>query len=353
MGLMGGSLAAALKAKGFEGTVHGISSPQSLARAEEAGLIDEGFTHDAFSHALDGADLVVLASPIHTIIENLSKLAPVAQPGTVVTDVGSTKSAISRHANEVLGEGLTFIGGHPMAGSEVSGVAAADAYLYENAVWVLTPTEESPEVERLTSLAQMTGARVVITEPDRHDRIAARISHLPQTLAIALMNLSGTWNDDDDLTLRLAAGGFRDLTRIASSPWEMWSDIYETNREAILDALDAFLLEVGKIRESVAEGALADLFEQANRLRLSVPKDTKGFMRPLKDVMVVVQDEPGVLSRITGSLAEHAINIRDIEVLKVREGEGGTMRLAFDSRELAESAVRHLADVGFRAWVRE
>ena len=156
--------------------------------------------------------------PIHTIIENLSKLASVARPGTVVTDVGSTKSAITRHAHQVLGDGLTFIGGHPMAGSEVSGVAAADAYLYENAVWVLTPTEESPEVERLASLAQMVGARVVITDPERHDRIAARISHLPQTLAIALMNLSGSWNDDDDLTLRLAAGGFRDLTRIASSP---------------------------------------------------------------------------------------------------------------------------------------
>ncbi len=356
---MGGSLAAALRSRDFEGSLIGISSAGSVGKARDAGLIDEGHTHEQFAEGVEGADLVVLASPIGSIIQNLDALAPVLAPGTVVTDVGSTKSAICDHAVRVLPAEVRFVGSHPMAGSEAKGIGAADAFLYENAVWVLTPAkgdEETGAVKALTALAERIGAKVVITDPGSHDRIAARISHLPQTLAVTLMNRTGVWNEEDDLTLRLAAGGFRDLTRIASSPWEMWSDIYATNRGAILDALDGFMQELRSIREIVEAGdeaRLEEVFKKANTTRLSVPRDTKGFVRPLCDIMVVVRDEPGVLSRIAGTLAPHDINIRDIEVLKVREGEGGTMRLAFDGEPAAREAVHHLKEEGFRAWVRE
>ncbi|MFO7767542.1 MAG: prephenate dehydrogenase [bacterium] len=359
LGLMGGSLAAALRSRDFEGVVVGISSQDSVSRAVRADLIDEGYPHAEFTRGVEGADLVVLASPIDSIIQNLNALAPVLPRGTVVTDVGSTKSAICSHARGTLPEGVLFVGSHPMAGSESKGIGAADALLYENAVWVLTPEkgqEESEAVESLSALAERVGAKVVVTDPVSHDRIASRISHLPQTLAVVLMNSAGDWNEEDDLTLRLAAGGFRDLTRIASSPWGMWADVYSTNRSAILDALDAFMGGLTRIREAVAsEGdeMLEEEFQRANALRLSVPRDTKGFVRPLCDIMVVVRDEPGVLSRIAGSLVPHDINIRDIEVLKVREGEGGTMRLAFDGEQTARDAVRHLKEEGFRAWVRE
>jgi len=374
LGLMGGSLAAALKARGYGGKITGISSTSSVSRATEAGFVDDGYPHDEYEAGVANADLVILASPINTILCNLEKLGPVLQPGTVVTDVGSTKAAIVQHARAVLGDEVTFIGGHPMAGSESQGITAADAYLYENAVWVLTPDskgasggsglkeaprertgngDQSDALSRLMALAEFVGAKVVVTDPVRHDRIAARISHLPQTLAIALMNLAGDWHEEDDLTLRLAAGGFRDLTRIASSPFEMWSDIYNTNRDGVLEAVDDMIERLQELRADVAGDRLSDLFERANRLRLNVPHDTKGFLRPLQDVMVVVQDEPGVLSRIAGTLSTHSINIRDIEVLKVRVGEGGTMRLAFDSLKEAEAAVGLLAQEGFQAWVRE
>ncbi len=371
LGLMGGSLAAALKAREYGGRITGISSPSSISRAIEAGFVDETYSHDEFESGVADADLIVLASPIDIILSNLEILGPAVSAGAVVTDVGSTKDTIMQRARAALGEEVTFIGGHPMAGSESKGIAAADAYLYENAVWVLTPdsyqedgqrtvaerstedAEHSNGLSRLTALAEFVGAKVVVTDPVRHDRIAARISHLPQTLAIALMNLSGDWNEDDDLTLRLAAGGFRDLTRIASSPFEMWSDIYSTNRDGILEAVDSMIESLQGVREAVAEGGLSELFERANRLRLNVPHDTKGFLRPLQDVMVVVQDEPGVLSRIATALSAQSINIRDIEVLKVRVGEGGTMRLAFDGLKEAEAAVGFLAQEGFQAWVRE
>ncbi len=352
LGLMGGSLAAALKVKGFTGRIVGISSPASIRQALESGFVDAGFRHEEFRAGVEGADLVILASPIHTIMDNLSLLAPVLNEGTVVTDIGSTKTAIMNHAHKVLPSGVEFIGGHPMAGSEESGIEAADAYIYENAVWVLTPPPESRSLNRLMTLLEKLGSKVVVVDPCAHDRIAARISHMPQVVAVSLMNAVGSWNDTEDLTLRLAAGGFRDMTRIAASPFEMWSDILDTNRDAVLEALDSLINDLQKTREAYSDGALKPLFERANRLRLSVPRDTRGFAYPLQDVMVVVRDEPGVLSRISTCLSNNSINIRDIEVLKVRLGDGGTMRLAFSTSEEAHSAVRLLSNEGFRSWVK-
>ncbi len=353
LGLMGGSLAAALKAKGYAGTITGISSPDSLRKARDAGFIDHGYPHDRFDEGTRGANLIVLASPISTILENLDRLGDCVEDGAVVTDVGSTKSAVVEKAAGVLPDSVEFIGGHPMAGSEAKGISAADAYLYENAVWVLTPDRESDSTGELAALAESVGSKVVITDPYTHDLIAARISHLPQLLATTLMNVAGDWNEDEDLTLRLAAGGFRDLTRIASSPYETWSDIFETNRVAILESLDTLIRGLEDTREKVSAGTLAGDFERANLLRLSIPRDTRGFVIPLHDILVVVRDEPGVLATIAGCLAPHSINIRDIEVLKVREGEGGTMRLAFSTPEEAGTAVRLLAKEGLRSWVEE
>jgi len=353
LGLMGGSLAAALKTRGFSGIIAGISSPGTVGMALDSGFVDAGYSHGEYRMGIEGADLVVLASPINTIMENLTLLGTVVDEGTVITDVGSTKSAIMHHACQVLPEGVGFIGGHPMTGSEESGIEAADPCIYENALWVLTPGREARSLEPLTGLIEMLGSKVVLSDPLTHDLITARISHMPQIVAVTLMNAVGDWNEEDDLTLRLAAGGFRDMTRIAASPFEMWSDILATNRKAVLQALDTFIDDLKRTRDLVEGGALRPLFERAARLRLSVPRNTRGFAMPLQDVMVLVQDEPGVLSRISTCLAENAINIRDIEVLKVRLGDGGTMRLAFGTADEADSAVRLLTGEGFRSWIKE
>lgn len=268
--MMGGSLAAALKAKGYRGTIVAISSPETLAKARAAGLIDAGYPHERYAEGVDGADLVVLASRIASIMENLERLAPVLRDGVVVTDVGSTKRAIVDRALKVLPASVEFIGGHPMAGSELRGLAAANPSLYEGRVWVLTPSPGSRAVDRLAALAGIVGARAVVTDPETHDLIAARISHLPQILAVTLMNVAGDWNADEELTLRLAAGGFSDLTRIASSPFEVWSDIIATNRAAILDAFDSFVRELQAVRPALAEGSLQSRFERAHQLRRSL-----------------------------------------------------------------------------------
>jgi prephenate dehydrogenase len=267
LGLMGGSLAAALKSRGYTGTVIGISGRDALDQATAAGWVDTGFRHEDYPRAFEGADLVVLAAPIQGIMDCLAKLGPHIESGTIVTDMGSTKVAVSEAAAALLPEPDRFVGGHPMAGAEARGIQAADSRLYEQAAWVLTPPEGGPKrpVSALTAMIEEVGARAIVTDPITHDRVAARISHLPQTLAITLMSLAGQWSEQDDLTLRLAAGGFRDMTRIAASPYEVWGDIYRTNRQEILKALDDFLQALLTVRTRLERGELEEVFERANR----------------------------------------------------------------------------------------
>ena len=273
LGLIGGSLAAALKERAGPPRVVGIDREEVIRRALEVGLIARGHTVEDFREGVRDADLLVLATPLEVILEVLERIGPFLRPGTLVTDVGSTKQRIVETARTYLPGGITFIGGHPMTGSERRGLAAADAHLFEDAVWVLTPDPTVPEapLRMLTGVIEGVGARVVLEEPARHDRIVARISHLPQILAVALMNRVGRWHGEDDRTLRLAAGGFRDLTRIAASPWEIWAGIHATNGEAIREALDAFIRELLEVRERLEGYGLEGDFIQAARWRRLMP----------------------------------------------------------------------------------
>jgi len=261
-------------------------------------------------------------------------------------------------ARQVLTEANPFIGGHPMAGSEKGGAANADAFLFENATYVLCPPE-GLTAEALThhygdfvALIEATGARLLVLEAQRHDRIAATVSHLPQLLATTLMNYAAGLNAEDDAFLRLAAGGFRDMTRIASSPFAMWQHILLANEGPILDALAGFATSLQKTRNRIIEEDLETLdeaFSEARRVRETIPKDTKGFLHPLADIYVYAEDRPGVLAHITGTLYEAEINIKDIELLKIREGTGGAFRLSFSDEALANAAIKVLEGAGCRA----
>jgi prephenate dehydrogenase len=162
----------------------------------------------------------------------------------------------------------------------------------------------------------------------------------------------GGLNSERAPYLRLAAGGFRDMTRIASSPFGIWDDIFRTNDDAVRETVDAFIERLRKLRDRIGTQALAEDFEIANVTRAAIPKDTKGFLRTLSDVLVVVEDKPGVIARIAAELAGEGINISDIEVLKVREGEGGTLRLAFEREEEALRAVELMERIGYSARLR-
>ncbi len=333
LGLIGGSLAAAFKRKNVAARLLGVDQAEVLTQASERGLIDDGFAPEARAAALAEADLVILATPIRTILDLLREIGPELKPGALVTDVGSTKARVVATAREHLPPGVYFLGGHPMTGSEKSGVAHADPLLFENAAYVLTHEERVPEprVQDLVELLQTVGARVLFLSPEAHDRIAAAVSHVPQILAVALMQFAAERNQREPHTLELAAGGFRDMTRIAASPYAVWADILATNRETILAALGDFQRQLQELHERLAVSGLREAFEDASQARASIPKDSRGFLQPHFDLTLVVEDKPGVIAQIAGVLAANHINIKDIEILKVREGDAGTLRLAFES----------------------
>ena len=271
VGLIGGSFALALRRAGAVGRIIGVGRRREpLERAQALGVIDE--IADDWATALDGADVVLLAAPVGQMDAIMAAMAPHLQPGTIVTDAGSTKrdvvDAVHRHFGAVLPD---VVPAHPIAGAEKSGVEAAFAELYIGRKVVLTPLPESrPDaVHKVRAAWEACGAVVVGMTPHEHDRVFAAVSHLPHLLAFGLVDdLAGRSNAP--LLFSHAASGFRDFTRIAGSHPEMWRDICVANRVALLEELDAYLVELARLRTMLVEAdgdGLEAVFERARRAR--------------------------------------------------------------------------------------
>ena len=355
-GLIGGSLGLAWRQRGDDCFIVGHDRSDVLEEAEARGAIDAKAADPAT--AVMDADVVVLATPLATTLRLMEQIAPHLDSGTLVTDVASVKAPVVEQAREVLGPDTPFIGGHPMAGSEEQGIAHATPILFENAAYVLCPLHASDEDDLaethpgFLNLISATGARPLLLGAQAHDRIAAAVSHLPQLLAVTLVNTVAEARDNDEQTLQLAAGGFRDMTRIASSPFSMWRDVLIGNQGPILDMLSHFTRRLQSVRNRLIEenlDALDEAFGSAQAARRDIPKDSKGFLQPLADVYVEANDRPGVLAEMTTALTEADLNIKDIELLKFREGTGGTFRLGFPNEADADAAVEVLAATDFRA----
>lgn len=353
VGLIGGSLAMAWQERRPDLTIVGWDRPDVLEAARDRGVIDEAAP--SLQQAAARTDVLVLATPIATTAALVPKVAAWLDSDTIVTDVGSVKGPIINAARRHLRPGQVFIGGHPMAGAEQGGLANADAFLFENATYVLCPGhhQSNTSYQAVAELVESTGARVLSMDAVRHDRVAACISHVPQLLAIALMRLAAQRSQTDPAVLQLAAGGFRDMTRIASSPYSLWEPILRANKQdvnAILSELITTLTSMKDALEHEEMEALAPLFQQARSVRETIPRDFKGFVDPLADVYVYAEDRPGVLAHIAGTLFKDNISIKDIELLKVREGTGGAFRLSFLDDRTANAAVATLEVAGCRAY---
>jgi prephenate dehydrogenase len=346
VGLIGGSLSAALSRRGVK--VHGVSSGETIGKALDLGIIQRGYEYDRLPEAVGESEVVFVCTPLLDIGERLPLIFGAARRGTIVTDAGSTKAVICTRALDEARRGVYFVGGHPMAGSERRGVDHANPYIFYDAVWVLTPVPSTPNkvIRKLSTLVSSIGAKVMVLPPEVHDRIAASVSHLPQLVAISLINHLAEKNDD--LFRNLAAGGFRDMTRIASSGYGMWRDIIKTNRNEIRQALLDFQRTLEKLALNLEDDLLLEeAFDSSKRERETIPRYSKGFLTPLKDIRVSVQDRPGELARITGIISYHEINIKDIEIVTIREGEGGILRLGFTLKNEAQRAVEVLKGIGY------
>jgi prephenate dehydrogenase len=305
------------------------------------GAIDLGAS--TIPSAVHDADIVFLCTPVSSIIDLLPSIASNVKKNAIITDVGSTKTDIVSAARRHFKKNGIFIGGHPMAGSEGKGIDHADALLFQNATYVLCfDSKKRKKISALTSLLHSVGARVLFLSAREHDAVAAAISHLPQLVAVAMMNLAGKKNKKNPAFLQLAAGGFRDITRIASSPYGMWKDILTGNAQhiqRILKEMARTLDQYGKdLRSEQSRRKFSRRFTDAKSLRDAIPKNSKGFLHPLHDIFVSAEDKPGSLARMTKKLFAAGINIKDIELLKIRDGCGGTFRISFNSYADAQKA---------------
>lgn len=283
LGLMGASLAMALRKRGYAGRLAGYARKESTrAEAVARGVVDEAFGDpDA---AVEGASLLVLCVPVRACVELAAELKPLLKPGMVMTDVGSTKSWICRQMAGMLPPGV-FVGSHPIAGSEKQGLEAASADLYENALTVMTSHLDTPEeaVERVAGLWHSAGSRTRRMEAEDHDRLLARTSHLPHMAAAALAKAIG--RDAAREVGAFCGNGFYDTTRLAAGSLEMWKDILLTNAPAVAEELQAFKMEVERVYDDLQAGRfdeVAIFLERAREARMELLKGHGGFDRPEK-----------------------------------------------------------------------
>ncbi|MCF6180207.1 MAG: prephenate dehydrogenase/arogenate dehydrogenase family protein [Geopsychrobacter sp.] len=262
VGLIGGSLALALKEAGFVGEVVGCGRGKpNLEVAQKLGIIDR-YERDP-KRAVEGADLIFLATPVRTLAAVVAEIVPALKPGAIITDGGSVKAEVLREITPLMPEGVHFVAGHPIAGTEQSGAEAAFADLYKGKRCILTPNAQTDTeaLEGVTAMWQAAGSEVVCMPVEKHDRVLAAISHLPHMVAYSLVNAVGSYDHYEENILEYSAGGFRDFTRIASSDPSMWRDIALTNQTALLEMMEQFENFFAELKEDVRKGDIDRLFE--------------------------------------------------------------------------------------------
>lgn len=314
-GLIGGSVAAALREAGWHVTGTDEDAPR-LARAVERGLLDAtGVDPDA--------EVTFIATPVGTVPQ-LARQA--LERGGVVTDVGSVKAPLVAAIDHP-----RFVGGHPMAGSEALGVDGASAGLFNGATWVLTPDDQTdPDALALVhGIVRSLGAEVLTMDPAQHDRVVATVSHVPHLAAATLMSVADDRSMEHVALKRLAAGGFRDMTRIAAGDPGIWLDICADNRDAILEVFDGLLGSLAEMREIVAAGDSAQLGERLHRAQQARRNLPSGAPDPeeLVELHVVVADRPGELAAVTKLATDVDVNVYDIEVTHAAAGNPATLIL--------------------------
>src|SRR5947208_8649017 len=299
-GLVGGSIGLALRARGWRVTGRDVDESRA-ARAVELGALDD------VGDAAD-AEITFVATPVGSIA---AETRAALRGRGVVTDVGGVKAPIVAAIGDA-----RFVGGHPMAGSEQEGVDGADAGLFEGATWVLTPTDDTDAgaYTLARSVVSSLGAEVVAIRPEDHDALVALVSHVPHLTAAALMQLAASGAEEHAALLRLAAGGFRDMTRVAAGHPGIWPDICAQNRVAILEALDLLVDRLSSVRDVVASGdraELLELLEEARAARVNLPTRA-ARAEDLVELRVPVPDRPGVLAEVTTLASELDVNIQDL-----------------------------------------
>ena len=367
-GLLASSVAAAIKQAKLPTVVRAVSSPATLSRAKELGLADECFGYDEITDWVPGSDMILLCAPILHILHTIENLAQMdllvlsSQPKILVSDIGSTKVEICK-AGAKLPNPFVFVGSHPMAGSEKRTLEYNDPSIFENAYWFVCPPEgvEEADYKSLLDLISFVGANAVVFPPEHHDRTMAWVSHMPQMLSSTLA-ASMPERLVKPSYQHYAGRAFRDMTRIAASGWNMWHDIAVTNRDQTvlalrevregldktIEAMDHLqVVSDGKPAADDRAGELESVFKAGNEGRASLFEKGRNAAAAFSEITVPLKDVPGALLQVLSPLAQNNLNIRDIELMKVRENIAGTLLLAFKTPEEARRAVQILKLLGY------
>lgn len=345
LGLIGGALAKTIRRIHPQISILACdTNPESLKLASQEHVITRGFSEitDEFARCR----YLFLCAPVQKNEEYLEKLAPFLGEGCILSDAGSVKSSI--HA-DIRARGLShwFIGGHPMAGSEKSGFANATPYLFENAYFIITHDElvHPRLVAEYRSFLESLGCIPIVMSPQKHDFSTAAVSHLPHVLASCLVNLVRQLDDEEESMKSIAAGGFKDITRIASSSPVMWQEICCANREQLLLLIDAFIKSLSQMKEDIAKEAqsqILDFFRQAKDYRDSLPLKKQGPLPSIYEIYCDLIDEAGGIATISTILAANGINIKNIGIIHNREFEEGVLRIEFYEADALEQAIKQL-----------
>jgi prephenate dehydrogenase len=346
-GLIGTSIALAASRAGCRVTGWDLDPGTLDAAAATGGLEPRPSLEDA----VDGVDLVMVTTPIPAVATTVIK-ALRAAPMAIVTDAASVKqSVVDLVADSApAADRSRFVPGHPMGGSERSGPAHASASVVDGIVWVLAAdTDTSADAtDRVRAWVERIGARPVMLSPARHDRLVAIVSHLPQVASSTLMGVAATEEADEPEILLLAAGGFRDLTRLAASHPALWSEILVANRGQVVEAIELFRDRLAALRDALSEGNADEVertFDVAKSARLGLA--TKPTVRSGVAVwQVVIPDEPGALARITAVLGTGGVNIEDLQIVHSPEGGRGTVHVTV-AAQTSDAAASVLADAGY------
>lgn len=312
LGLIGGSIARALRERGW----HVSGSDENVAVADEA--VTRSFT-DAVGVDAD-AEITFVAVPVLAGIESVE--TALLKTSGIVTDVGSVKAPICAAITDP-----RFVGGHPMAGSELDGLDGADPALFNAAIWVLTPDDDAADAvfTELTSIITSLGSEVVAIDPERHDEVVAVVSHVPHLTAASLMGLAADRSIEHAALLRLAAGGFRDMTRVASGRPDIWLDICSENRVAIVAALTHLIDDLGHVRAAIDEGDQERLLDRLSTARTARQNLPSRVVHPesLAEVRIPIPDRMGAAAEVFTLAAALSVNIANFEVVHVAESNRG------------------------------
>ncbi len=355
LGLIGGSIAKAVRTTVPDAHIIAYdTNASSLKLAYDEHIVND--MRPAIDRAFHACDYIFLCAPVSLNNDNLLILKEYLSPHTILTDVGSVKTGIHRQA-ESLGLSGLFIGGHPMTGSERFGYASSNAALLENAYYILTPSDSVPQ-EKLTrycDLVKSFGAIPLILSYEEHDYVTAAISHVPHVIAASLVNLVRSADSSDGIMKMIAAGGFKDITRIASSSPEMWQQICLSNPDNISRLLKDYirtLTDVCARLDNRSEDELYDFFETARNYRESFTDVSSGPIKAEYVFTVDINDKPGSIAAIASLLAAHDVSIKNIGINHNREFAEGALRIEFYDKDAIEQAIKVMTEHGYKLHTR-